>query len=77
MVRHTTYLKTNGIAYAVTRMFHLTSALFTLFLAWGLWVNLGEGVRLVTMPHIPLLLLLSLAAATYRDTWIFDTTAKT
>lgn len=77
MVRHATYLKTNGISYAVTRLFHFTSALFTLFLVWGLWVNLGEGVRLITMPHIPLLLLLSLAAATYRDTWVFDTYTQT
>lgn len=76
MVRHTTYLHAHGISYAVTRMFHLTSALFTLFLAWGLSVNLAEGVSLLTMPHIPLLLLLSLAAATYRDTWRFDTATQ-
>lgn len=73
MVRHTTFIKSDGIAYGITHYFHIVCALFSLFLIWGLSVNLKEGVRLITMPHIPVLLLLSLAGSVYRDTWYFNT----
>jgi hypothetical protein len=40
-------------------------------------VNIAEGVRLITMPHIPVLILLSLAGTLYRDSWYFNTQDNT
>ncbi|NLE14390.1 MAG: hypothetical protein GX626_00790 [Spirochaetales bacterium] len=77
MVRHTTYTKHDGIVYGITRTFHILCLVFTLFLIWGLSVNMAEGVRLVTMPHIPVLIVLSLAGTLYRDSWYFNTQDKT
>ncbi len=72
MVRHTTYIKPYGIHYRVTNTFHSMSGFFSLFLIWGLVLNLAEGVSLLSMIHILVLLLLSLAGTFYRDTWIFN-----
>ena len=77
MVRHTTYRKHDGIVYGITRTFHILCLVFTLFLIWGLSVNIAEGVRLITMPHIPVLILLSLAGTLYRDSWYFNTQDNT
>lgn len=77
MLRHTTYIKPDGIAYQITYLFHALCALFSLFLAWGMLSTLSEGVKLSSMPHIPLLLLLSIAATLYRDTWYFNTNDNT
>ncbi|MBG0767248.1 hypothetical protein [Sphaerochaeta halotolerans] len=72
MVRHATYIKPNGIQYRVTNMFHGICGFFSLFLIWGLVLNLSEGVSLFSMIHILILLLLTLAGTFYRDTWIFN-----
>lgn len=77
MIRHTTFIKHDGIVYGITRTFHILCLVFTLFLIWGLSLNLSEGVRLSTMPHIPILLLLSLAGTLYRDSWYFNTQDNT
>ncbi len=76
MVRHTTYIKPNGIHYRVTNMFHSICGFFSLFLIWGLVLNFSEGVSLLSMIHILILLLLTLAGTFYRDTWIFNTQDK-
>jgi hypothetical protein len=61
----------------VTRSFHIICALFALFLFWGLALNASEGVPILSMIHIVLLFLLSLAGAVYRDSWDFDTEMNT
>ncbi len=77
MVRHTTYVIKDGIKYAVTRSFHLACGAFSLFLIWGLALNLSEGVSLLSMLHIVLLLLLTVIGTLYRDTWVFDKQTNT
>ncbi|ADY14023.1 hypothetical protein [Sphaerochaeta globosa] len=77
MIRHSTFIKHDGIAYGINHFFHILCALFSLFLIWGLSENLSDGVPLGTMPHIPVLLLLSLAGSVYRDTWYFNTQSNT
>ena len=77
MVRHTTYSKSDGIIYAVTHGFTLSSAVFSLFLLWGLILNVSEGVPLLSMVHIILLLLFTLCGATYRDSWYFNVKEQT
>lgn len=72
MVRHTTYIKPYGIQYRVTNMFHGMSGFFSLFLIWGIVLNISEGVSLLSMTHILILLVLTLAGTFYRDTWVFD-----
>ncbi|MGE4454998.1 MAG: hypothetical protein AB7D92_10740 [Sphaerochaeta sp.] len=76
MVRHTTYIKPFGIIYSVTHTFHLVSGMFSVFLLWGLSLNVSEGVSLLSMWHIVLILILTLAGTFYRDSWIFNTNEK-
>ncbi|MGH0054462.1 MAG: hypothetical protein ACQ5SW_13815 [Sphaerochaetaceae bacterium] len=77
MVRHTTYVKPYGILYSVTHFFHGLCGGFSLFLIWGLVLNLSEGVSLFSMIHILVLLLLTLAGTFYRDTWVFNKQERT
>ncbi len=77
MVRHTTFVRRDGIVYGITHTFHFLCLVFSLFLIWGLALNLSEGVKLGTMPHIPVLLLFSIAGTLYRDSWYFDTGSNT
>lgn len=73
MVRHATKKTKEGIAYTVSLTFTLSCWAFTLFLFWGLAINAGEGVSLLSMWHLILLFLFSLSGALFRDSWAFDT----
>jgi len=73
MVRHATKKTKEGISYTVSLTFTLSCWTFALFLLWGLAINAGEGVALVSMWHLILLFLFSLAGALFRDSWVFDT----
>lgn len=72
MVQHTTYKRRNGIDYAISHGFHAVCLVFSLFLIWGIGLNLSEGVALTSMVHIVIFLLFTLFGAGYRDTWRFD-----
>ncbi len=72
MVQHTTYKRKYGIVYAISHGFHAICLVFSLFLVWGIGINLSEGVPLVSMIHIIVLLLFAIFGAGYRDTWRFD-----
>ena len=76
MVRHATKKNKDGISYSVSLGFSLACWALTLFLFWGLALNVGEGVALVSMWHLILLFLFSLMGAIFRDTWIFDTAKR-
>lgn len=72
-MRYTVVMKESGPVYRLSRFFSISCLCFSLFLLWGLSFSLAEGVPLTSMIHIVLLLLASLAAAIYRDSWVFDT----
>ena len=73
MVRHATKKTKKGISYTVSLAFTLSCWALTLFLLWGLAINASEGVALLSMWHLILLFLFSLAGALFRDSWFFDT----
>jgi len=73
MVRHATKKTRGGISYTVSLTFTLSCWAFTLFLLWGLTMNAGEGVSLLSMWHLVLLFFFSLTGALFRDSWTFDT----
>ena len=73
MVRHATKKTKDGISYSVSLVFTLSCWIFALFLLWGLLLNVGEGVPLLSMWHLILLFLFSLIGAFFRDSWVFDT----
>ncbi len=72
MVRHATRKTKEGISYSVSLGFSLSCWAFTLFLLWGLVINVGDGVALLSMWHLILLFLFSLTGALFRDSWAFD-----
>ena len=76
-MQYTLVMTKTGPRYRVARLFSLLCLLFSLFLLWGLASTLREGVRLASMPHIPVLLLVSLAGALYRDSWSFGVEEET
>ena len=76
MVRHATYIHKSGISYAVTHSFHIICGFFFLFLSWGLVLSIQEGYSLLRMPHIFILQLFTLAGATFRDSWVFNTKSQ-
>lgn len=73
MVRHSAKKIRDGISYSVSFTFSAACWALTLFLFWGLALNVGEGVPLISMWHLCLLLLFSLLGAIFRDSWVFDT----
>ena len=73
MVRHAVKKTKEGISYTVSLVFTLSCWALTLFLAWGLALNMSEGVPLASMWHIVLLCLFSFVGALFRDSWVFDT----
>lgn len=76
MVRHAIRKNKNGISYSVSLTFSLACWALTLFLLWGLALNVTEGVSLLSMWHIILLFLFSLMGAIFRDSWDFDTESQ-
>lgn len=72
MVRHTIRKTKKGISYSVSLGFTLSCLVFTLFLFWGLGLNVKEGVSLLSMWHLVLLFLFTLGGTLFRDTWTFD-----
>ena len=72
MVRHSTKKTKTGISYSVSLVFTASCWVFALFLFWGLAMNADEGVSLLSMWHLILLLIFSLAGALFRDSWVFD-----
>ena len=73
MVRHATKKTKEGISYTVSLTFTLSCWALTLFVLWGLAINVSEGVSLFSMWHLVLLFLFSLTGALFRDSWTFDT----
>lgn len=77
MVRLSTRTSKRGIIYAVSLGFRLSCWVLTLFLFWGLALNVSEGVSLTSMIHIVFLFLFALMGALFRDTWVFDVQTRT
>ncbi len=76
-MQYTLVMREAGPVYRLSRLFSISCLSFSLFLLWGLSFSLAEGVPLTSMIHIVVLLLASLAAAVYRDSWVFDTSEAT
>ncbi len=73
MMRHSTKKIKDGISYTVSLTFSAACWALTLFVFWGLALNVREGVPLISMWHLCLLFLFSLLGAIFRDSWVFDT----
>jgi len=76
-MQYTLVMKQAGPIYRISRFFSLLCLSFSLFLLWGLASSLTDGVRFSSMIHIVFLLLISIAGALYRDSWVFDTSGGT
>ncbi len=74
-MRHSVKKFRDGISYTVSLVFTLACWALTLFLFWGLFLSVGEGIPLSSMWHLVLLALFSLLGAIFRDSWFFDVEA--
>jgi hypothetical protein len=72
-VQYTVAMTRSGPVYRISRLYSGLFLLFSLFLLWGMAFSVQEGVHLISMPHIPILLLIGVAGALYRDRWSFQT----
>ena len=77
MLHYAVYQKNSTIIYTLKKRVRMVFLLITLFLLWGLVLNIGEGVSIRSMLHIVLLLVATIGGVLYRDGWSFDVEART
>ncbi|MGI6437760.1 MAG: hypothetical protein ACOX0D_06975 [Sphaerochaeta sp.] len=77
MLHYAVYQKNSAIVYTLKKRVRMVFLLITLFLLWGLVLNIGEGVSIRSMIHIVLLLIVTTIGVLYRDGWTFDVGNRT
>lgn len=77
MLHYAIYQKDSMIVYTLKRYIRGVFLLITLFLSWGLILNIKEGVSIRSMIHIIVLLVFTIIGVLYRDGWSFDVADRT